>query len=323
MKYFEYCRIGETFLVGGRQYRAGELLTSYMNLSLERLDALHSACLAQKNALLRFERSEEYGRTLHRCMDTFDIVDKLVSKLSPYARIEGENITLAGIIEKSPLFRGFDVISAQSEHTEEWRNACTELADMYISVLEGLKFCRDIAAPFLSAIEETGSADNAFEALKTADISLSASEEKLASESFGGDKKLCRKVSRGTFLCFVQHLFCASLDAEVRPRPCGCCGKYFLPNNNLAKFCDRKAPDGSGKLCREVGARRKYEKKQKDNPISAAYTRVYKSRYARMTNGKMTKEEMSAWTEKAVALRTTAMSENISPEKFEQMLREL
>ncbi len=323
MKYFEYCHTGETFLIGGRQYRAGDLLTSYMNLSLERLDALHSACLAQKNALLRFERSEEYGRTVHRCMDTFDIVDKLVSKLSPYSRMEGENITLAGLVEKSPLFRGFDVVSAQSEHIEAWRKSCTELADMYLAVLEGLKFCRDTAAPFLSAMGETDSIDEAFSAIGTDGIAICPSEEKLSAESFGGDRKICVKVSRGTFLCFVQSIFIASFNAEVRPRPCGLCGKYFLPNNNIAKFCDRKAPDGSGKLCREVGARRKYEKKQKGNPISAAYTRVYKARYARMTNGKMTKEEMNAWTEKAVALRTTALSENMSAEEFEQMLKNL
>lgn len=323
MKYFEYCHLGETVLIGGRQYRAGDLLTSYMNLNIERLDALHSACLAQKNALLRFERSEEYGRTVHRCMDTFDIVDKLVSKLSPYGRIEGENITLMSLMEKSPLFKGFDVVSAQSEQIEAWRRDCTELADMYLAVLEGLRFCRDTAAPFLESLEETDSAEEAFSKINTDEIALTSTEERMVIESFGGEKKICRRVYRGSFLAFVQHLFIASLASEVRPRPCGSCGKFFLPSNRLAKFCDRKAPDGSGKLCREVGARRKYEKKQKGNPISAAYTRVYKARYARMTNGKITKEEMNAWTEKAVELRSTALAENISPEEFEQMLKNL
>ncbi len=323
MKYFEYCHLGETFLIGGRQYRAGDLLTSYMNLSIERLDTLHSACLAQKNALLRFERSEDYGRTLHRCMDTFDILDKLVSKLSPYSRLEGENITLAGLMEKSPLFRGFDVVSSQSEYAEAWRRDCTELADMYIAVLEGLKFCRNTAAPFLESLEETENAEDAFSKINTEEIALSSREEKIVVESFGGEKKICRRVQKGSFLAFVQHLFIASLASEVRPRPCGSCGKFFLPSNRLAKFCDRKAPDGSGKLCREVGARRKYEKKQKGNPISAAYTRVYKARYARMTNGKITKEEMNKWTEKAVELRSTALSENMPSDEFEQMLRNL
>ncbi len=323
MKHFEYCYLDEVFLIGGRQYRAGELLTSYMNLSIERLDALYSACLAQKNAVLCFERSEEYGRILHRCADTFDIVDKLVSKLTPYSRFESENVTLIGLMEKSPLFKGFDVVSSQTEHTEAWRRDCTMLTDMYLAVLEGLRFCRDTAAPFLAAIEETDDPSDAFETINTDTIKLTPSEERLALETFGNEKKICCRIYKGNFLSFVQHLFCAAVRAEVRPRPCGSCGKFFLPANRLAKFCDRKAPDGSGKLCREVGARRKYEKKQKDNPISAAYTRVYKARYARMTNGRMTKDEMNQWTAKAVELRAKAVSEDIPADEFEQMLKEI
>ncbi len=323
MKYFDYCFIDESFLIGGRQYRAGELLTSYMNLSIERLDALYSACQTQKNVVLRFERSEEYGRILHRCADTFDIVDKLVSKLSPYSRFDGENKTLIGVMGNNPLFRGFEVMSSQSEQVELWKKEFSELADMYLAVLEGLRFCRDTAVPFLTVLEENGRAEDAFGIINTDKIELSASEKVLALNNFAGEDRICRKVVKGNFLSFVQDLFCAALASEVRPRPCGSCGKFFLPSNRLAKFCDRKAPDGSGKLCREVGARRKYEKKQKGNPISTAYTRVYKARYARMTSGKMTKDEMNQWTEKAVELRTKALSENMPCDEFEQMLKTL
>ncbi len=323
MKQFEYYWHGGNIYAGGRQYRAGDLLVSYMNLSIERLDVLYSACAAQKNVLLRFERSEEYSRNLHRCADTFDVVDKLLSKLPPYSRIERENTTLISLIEKSPLFRGFDVVSGDSAAVEEWKRKCEWLCDMYLSALNALKFCRDIAAPFLAALEETGRMEDAFASVEFDRMPLENPEEKLILADASGKKKLCRYVSEGSFLSFVQRIFCQALEGEVIPRPCGCCGKYFLPANRLAKFCDRKAPDGSGKLCREVGARRKYEKKQKGNPVSAAYTRVYKARYARMTNGKMTKDEMNEWTAKAVELRARAIAENMPCDEFEQMLRDL
>ena len=323
MKCFEYYYLGETMLIGGRQYRAGELLTSYINLNIERLDALYSACLSQKNALLRFERSEEYSRMLHRCADTFNVIDKLFSKLSPYNRVEGENITLISIMEKSPLFRGFDVVSAQSEHIESWRKECADLADMYLFALDALRFCRDTAAPFLAELQENGNAEEALRVISSEGIELSPVAEKITTAQFGGESRLCICGRCESFLSFVQTVFYLAVFAETRPRPCGCCGKYFLPSNRLAKFCDRKAPDGSGRLCREVGARRKYEKKQKDNPISAVYNRVYKARYARMTSGKITKDEMNQWTEKAIELRSTALSENMDCEEFESLLKSL
>lgn len=323
MKLFDYYRYGENVYAGGRQYKAGELLVSYMNLNIERLDTLYSACLAQKNSLMRFERSEEYSKVLHRSVDTFDVVDKLFSKLSPYSRVEGENITLLSIMEKSPLFRGFDVISSDSVQVQSWRNECEKLGDMYLSALDALRFCRDIAAPFLTALEESGSEEKAFEAISSDSIPMAGSNEKLALAQVNGEKKMCMYTESGNILSFVHAVFRATLTSEVRPRPCGCCGKFFLPANRLAKFCERKAPDGSGKLCREVGARRKYEKKQKGNPISAAYTRVYKARYARMTNGKLTKDEMNEWTAKAAELRESALAGNIPCEDFEQMLKNL
>ncbi len=311
MKSFDYCYFGETILIDGRQYRAGELLTSYLNLNIERLDALYSACLSQKNMLLRYERSEEYSRLLHRCVDTFNVVDRLFSRLLPYSRVEAENVTLISLMEKSPLFSGFDVVSAQSEYIESWQKECAHLVDMYLSALDALRFCRDIAAPFFA---EPG---------KCGDIELIPHAEQITTVSVNGVGRLCRKCRCENFLEFVQTMFSIAAFAEVLPRPCGCCGKYFLPSNALAKFCDRKAPEGGGKLCREVGARRKYEEKQKNNPISAVYTRVYKARYARMTAGKLTRDEMNRWTEKAAALRSKALSENTDCEEFERQLKAL
>ncbi len=323
MKQINFSLFGETVLISGRKYKAGELLTAYMNLNIERLDTLYSACEAQKNALRRFERSEEYSRILHRSMDTFDVVDKLLSKLTPYSRYEGENITLISIMEKSPLFRGFDVVSSDAENVERWRDECEKLGNMYLSAVDALRFCRDTAAPFLSQYAETESAEKAFAAINADRIDFVRAEESISFEEINGNKVLCKHISNAGFLVFVQQIFAAAAAGEVIPRMCGCCGKFFLPSNRLAKFCDRKAPGGSGKLCREIGARRRYEKKQKDNPISTAYTRVYKARYARMTNGKITKEEMSQWTEKAMALREKAFSENMAREEFEAMLKSL
>ena len=42
-----------------------------------------------------------------------------------------------------------------------------------------------------------------------------------------------------------------------------------------------------------------------------------------MTNGKMTKDEMNQWTERAVQLRSKAMAENMPADEFELQLKAL
>ena len=58
-------------------------------------------------------------------------------------------------------------------------------------------------------------------------------------------------------------------------------GKYF-------SYCDRKFKEDPTKTCRDVGSRRRYGDKCKNDPIWQTYNRAYKTHYARYMKKKMT-----------------------------------
>ena len=81
----------------------------------------------------------------------------------------------------------------------------------------------------------------------------------------------------------------------------------------------RKCPiDGEKvKTCKEIGALKKFSEKVKNNPVWTVYQRTYKTRYARVSKGKMTKAEFEAWADNAKALREKALNNEITFEEFQ------
>ena len=74
--------------------------------------------------------------------------------------------------------------------------------------------------------------------------------------------------------------------------------------------------------CREIGAFRQWTKKQTDDPIFKAYGKKYKKRFAWIKAGRVTDEQFYAWSERAREENKKCDREIISPEEFQQWLRD-
>ena len=270
MKRFDIIWHDDVIIIENRRYKAGDLMTTYLNLNIDRLDSLVAACSDE-------EKKQE------ACL----LTDKLISKLPPMSRLNSEEA--------------------------DAQESCEE-------ALKALCFCRDKAGAFFDAYDEAQdmqkSWNNVFGAEK---IEM----PDLCSKMTVSDGAVGYVMENAGFAELVYLIFARCASSGIKPRRCGCCNKYFIPSNPIAKFCDRKAPDSSGKTCREVGARKRYGEKTKNDPIITIYNRAYKTRYARMTNGRMTREQMNIWKTQASSLREKALSGAISAEKFEDKLSKI
>lgn len=102
---------------------------------------------------------------------------------------------------------------------------------------------------------------------------------------------------------------------------CCNCGRYFLPERGYNyRYCDRTAP-GEALTCRQIGAARTRQTKVEGSTILAEYQRAYKRYYARMLKGHWTKEQFQQWQERALQLRTAALSNTVDQQTFAAQLQ--
>ena len=91
--------------------------------------------------------------------------------------------------------------------------------------------------------------------------------------------------------------------AEKRIKRCKNCGRYFVVDKSNMEYCDRIAA-GETKPCSEIGKSRTYEQKiAKGGTAMALYRKAYKTHFARIRSGTMTREEFDAWKDEATAKR--------------------
>lgn len=114
----------------------------------------------------------------------------------------------------------------------------------------------------------------------------------------------------------VHFLISRCLHGEIRMRKCKYCGRYFSVTDNYgAEYCNRLI-DGSTKTCREIGSVRLYEQRILVDPIMQAYKRSYKTHNARIRYGYSTKEEFTAWSKEARAMRDKCIAGEITLDEF-------
>lgn len=137
-------------------------------------------------------------------------------------------------------------------------------------------------------------------------------------------------VERYVFSSLRDFLYVELGKAILRgnaPRQCRLCGRWFLhEQGDRAIYCDRIAPGENTKTCREVGARAVFENKLQSEGSWKIYKRAYKKYYARVMKGTMSKDDFTAWAEKAAAKRDTTillLEATKSEEQRAQMIQEL
>ena len=121
---------------------------------------------------------------------------------------------------------------------------------------------------------------------------------------------------------FYGFLISRYLLAQMKAKVCKCCGRYFVPiSQKNSAYCDRQI-EGSTKTCREMGSARVYEQKKLEDPAVRAYKRAYKTHYARISYGIMTRDEFDVWAAEARSLRDDCITGKLSLEEYEKWLEQ-
>lgn len=75
------------------------------------------------------------------------------------------------------------------------------------------------------------------------------------------------------------------------------------------------------KVCRDVGHRKKYADKVKNDPIWLAYVRAYKQHYSRFLKKRITQAEFQQWADYALELRQKAINGEMSLEEYCEIIK--
>ena len=109
-------------------------------------------------------------------------------------------------------------------------------------------------------------------------------------------------------------------------RHCKQCGMLFIPFSSTAKYCDRKAPNGGQRTCKEVGAEETAKSRTVD-PATALYTKIGNklngrlSRFVGMSDTSR-KATITRWRAEVKPLVSQASEhpETFDPEAFDREL---
>jgi uncharacterized short protein YbdD (DUF466 family) len=139
----------------------------------------------------------------------------------------------------------------------------------------------------------------------------------------GKPDKLCEAYEFGSLGAFLYVDFFHGLWLNHIPKRCDNCGRFFLiAGGKYNNYCERMLKDNPDKTCRDVGARRKYGEKCKDDPVWLAYIRAYKTHYARYMKKKMTNTQFEEWSRKAVEWRDAAAAGELPQAEYERIIKE-
>lgn len=134
--------------------------------------------------------------------------------------------------------------------------------------------------------------------------------------------ELCQHYTFTTLGGYLYIELFKGLEMHYLPKKCGYCGKYFLLTAGLfSDYCTREIEGMDGRVCRDMGHRKKYADKIKTNPYWNVYNKAYKQHYARYLKKKMTQAEFAEWADYALELRSKAENGEIEFEEYRVRIR--
>ena len=208
------------------------------------------------------------------------------------------------------IFFAYDLIRVQKGYTD--------LLDNYIHTKSRYLSEREQAETYRSYLEGVEQKKDYERVVGTSTMTLSYEPYRFPGEP----DKLCESFlfdSLGTFL-YVD--FFRGLRLNHIPKRCDNCGKYFLiAGGKYNNYCERVLKDDPDKKCRDIGARRKYDEKCKDNPVWLAYNRAYKTHYARYMKKKMTAAQFEQWSRQTVEWRNAAAAGKLPQAEYERIIK--
>lgn len=133
---------------------------------------------------------------------------------------------------------------------------------------------------------------------------------------------LCESYHFSTIGAFLYIELFKGMEQHYLPKKCGYCGKYFLLEGGIfSDYCTRPIKDKEGKVCRDVGHRKKYADKVKNDPVWLTYSRAYKAHYARYMKKKMTQVEFQKWADFALDIREQALNGEVLFEEYAEKIK--
>jgi len=217
----------------------------------------------------------------------------------------------------------------------EFEKEVRKLFDTYITFLESYEAVFEIFKPFidkhlhrketfLSPNELADEFDKFNRSVRTNFETVTCSMK-----SFGysvitdskGESILCEDIIFSDLKSFLFYDFFRGISENYIPNQCKQCGKYFLIEGRYFRFCENPVDGEPGKTCRDIGSRRRYDDKCKNDPIWQTYNRAYKAHYARYMKKKMTVSEFEKWSRFASEIRDKAISNQIPYDEYYEEIR--
>ncbi len=132
--------------------------------------------------------------------------------------------------------------------------------------------------------------------------------------------RLCERIAFGSMRELLVFDLLRAMERSHTPRACRCCGLYFVPARSGEVYCTGLAPDGDGKTCREIGARRKFAEKLSGNEILRLYRAACGRVYTRKSRGGISADTAADMIHQCTLLRDQALAGEISIEELADQL---
>ena len=138
-----------------------------------------------------------------------------------------------------------------------------------------------------------------------------------------GNSILCEEIKFSDLGSFLYYDFFHGIAQNYLPNRCKNCEKYFLIRGGwYYTYCDNPLVNEPDKTCRDVGSKRRYDEKCKNDSIWQTYNRAYKAHYARYMKKKMTVAEFEEWSRFASEMRDKALAGDVTFEQYYADIRE-
>lgn len=119
---------------------------------------------------------------------------------------------------------------------------------------------------------------------------------------------LFERVTFTSLIDFVYADFYKGIMKDFSPKKCKLCGKYFLQDNgHIFEYCNNPSESNPGKTCREIGSKKSFAQKSKNDEIWQIYLRAYKKYHSRKQKKLMSEEQFEEWRYKAEDIRDHAL----------------
>lgn len=325
-----------TRFISGLELKNGLCIVDYLNMDLTELEKTYNKLRNCKFMLLNNE-SGDYNSpsnsTLALIRECCDYINNLCLTNLPYSQMNLPAHNDRNILDLSEI-----PFPQESWTVYQTSKTLDRIFDYYLSLCEGLlrvkyyyaefitdyyyrygipKNAHDSVRPYIEYeeyLDEKYSGREVPVYYRDSKVVYSDCHAVIIKEDSDGtiNRRLWQQLEYRHVGDFMFAEFSDLLRGKLAIKKCINCGRFFVMNSHYSTdYCNNTAPGETTKTCREIGAQNTYREKVKQDPILLAYQRAYKTHYARITSGKLSKAQFLSWLDYANELRDKALNNSI------------